>query len=240
MGAAVFSSLTEGEDQPEQSCTVSEPSGGMLLSAFGPAEALSIASWCGHHDMLDLANACTQTREIIMTDDIWRQMLLQHFQPSLQLAFELNKSGMLDAVNKLPSGEAVKLYAKLSKVTAKPFVLQPRARLVLEIHELKEWDQRQKEFLLQRQAKLLTGALHRTEESATIGRQMSANVLELISLLALMGNGTVPPLGQLPELQLGPSVNKDVQDSLKTRMQKRRQWWQKQREYLLQDLNWSG
>lgn len=211
------------------------------VGSFGPAQALTTAPMCSYEDVEAWSRTCTQMRELLSLDAVWRRMLCDHFRPALARVAESDGSeestdDML--VNGLSAGMAQPLYGKLCKATVKPFHLERRARLVLEIHELREWDQRQKEFLAQRQGRHVALALRRPDVAAAIQKSMSTNVLELISLMALMGNGTVPELALLPEMQFSATANQDIQAILAGRMQKRRQWWQKQREFLLQDLNW--
>lgn len=215
-----------------------------LLTCFGQAQIVSVVPYCAYKDILVWASTCSQLRTMLEVDSVWRQLISDHFHPALECVLETSPehdvteeaAGRL--LNQLSESSSMDLYRKLSRISTKPFVLPPRSRLVLEIHELREWDQHQKAFRLQRQAKVFADALGHEETSALLCRNMSANALELLSLMTMLGDGKAPKVSELPEVKLGPSTDQEIQEILQRRIQQRRQWWQRQREFLLQDLNW--
>jgi len=168
-------------------------------------------------------------------------------------------------VAKLPIGlTALELYGALRCITAAPFVLEPRARLLLEIHELREFDKHQRLFLLKRQAKCMAHALGHSAAEALLQDAMVPEAMELAALQAMLsplttaapvaalapagglGIGTSPisPGAQQRLAEAGVAWNAGVELQLRRLLEQRsklrRQWWQRQREYLLQDLEWSG
>lgn len=202
---------------------------------LGPVQVISITPFCAYEDVLAWAAASSQMNSMMMVDTVWRQLILSHFAPVAACVAELRESAplrrsdcsltLLD-VSDLAEGSADKVYGSLHRASPKPFVIDKRGRLVLEIHELKEWDQHQKEFLLQRQAYILASALKHDASSTAICQRMNTTALEMISLMALLGNGKHPKLSEIPEIRFGPSAEQETQSILQRRMQKRREWWQ--------------
>merc|ERR1719261_1065684 len=149
-------------------------------------------------------------------------------------------------------GQKVKeAYVSLRKASSTcPFVLEPRARLRLEIHELREWDRHKKHFLEQQQAVRLAEAFSKNAQKSDalnqhedwslkkeqLRTEMVPSALELVSLQTIMRDSRPIQLPQLEEVNWGQSAEVDLRNLMDKRLQQRRTWWQRQRDYLLQGL----
>lgn len=142
-------------------------------------------------------------------------------------------------VSGLADAELKEVFLSLRKALSSPFVLEPRNRLQLEIHELLEWDRHSKRFLQHRCAAVLAEAINDSEVLERLRAEMALPALELVSLQAMMGDGRAPRLPQLQEeVRWSESAESELRLLMDKRLQQRRTWWQRQREYLLQETEW--
>jgi len=206
------------------------------MEAFGLPQTLTTAVFCHCTDLAKWSAVNRGVHAAATHDAVWRQMLTAHFASALK---HLGESSQLDAVLRRCDRQAHQLYVQLHRVSPAPFVLESRQRLLLEIHELREWDQHEKELILRRQEKIIVDLCELDEDAHQLGKRTAEVAMELMSLMALIGNGAVPDKAACPEIEFAPSADRDLATILSRRIQKRRQWWQKQREFLLQDLNWN-
>lgn len=210
---------------------------------LGPAQALAVVPFCTDGDVAAWAATQRAVQSALTVEQVWRVMLLAHFRPPLELLGGLSDPPETPEVlaSLLPQDSPKQVYASLRKTSAQPFVLEPRARLLLEIHEIREWDRHQRQFTVQRQAECLARALGRDEAAERLCHVMAPEVLELISLQAMMGGGKtrlqeVCLREELSKVRWSPNVNWELRQLMEKRSQRRRMWWQRQRDYLLQDL----
>lgn len=154
------------------------------------------------------------------------------------MCHSLEREKLFEFLRELPSGGAKQAYVKVASTTCDPFVLQPRARLVLEIHELSDWNRYQKRLLLLRQTERVAVALANHAVAERLQEALVSTSLELLALEAVAsGEGN---LFRPPSLQEGIAWNAEMELSLvkilEKRGEQRRKWFRKQREFLLQDL----
>jgi len=210
---------------------------------FGEVQAVATSTFLMVEDVSAWSRTHTAMSSVLSTDAVWRQMLISHFHPAFTYLGGLKETPPPEKLAASLCGETLKeVYAKLQKSsTSCPFVLQPRARLLLEIHELREWDRLRKAFVLQRQAARLAAAFSDVEAVEKLRLEMAPSVLELVSLQTMMNDGrTAATLPQLEEVSWSPSTESELGRLMEKRLQQRRVWLQKQREYLLQGLNPEG
>lgn len=213
-----------------------------MIALFGPAQAVTISPFCTLEDVIAWVPAHRTTASALNADAVWRQMLVAHFRPAFGQLTGLQASPPPPETlaAKLTTDALREVYVSLQKaVSGCPFVLEPRSRLLLEIHELLEWDRHKKAYLLQQQAASLAAAVEDAEAVERLRAGMAPVALELISLQTMMGGGGATRLSQLgEEVRWGESAEADLRQLMDKRLQQRRTWWQRQREYLLQDLEW--
>lgn len=228
-----------------------------MIAFLGPAQAVAIAPFCTDRDLAAWAGTHKAVRAVLMADAVWRQLLAAHFRPALECVSSLAapavgstaaaetgsplvaRSEAPEAlVARLPQGVPVQVYAEMRKTSSHPFMLEPRARLLLEIHELREWDRHQRQLVVHRQASCVAIALGRDQVVDRLRAAMAPGTLELVSLQAMMGGGGAERLLELSGLHRAPSMDAELRQLMEKRLQRRRTWWQRQREYLLQDLEW--
>lgn len=211
-----------------------------MIASLGPAQAVAISPFCTLKDITNWAPVHRITFSALEADVVWRTLLVSHFQPVFNCLVGLQESSSPPEklAAELP-GEALKeAYLKLQKTLSEcPFALMSRDRLLLEIHELREWDRHRKQFLLKQQTARLAAALGDSEAVERLRVEMAPPALELVSLQTMMGDGRAIRLSQLQEVQWSQSAEKDLRQLMDKRLQQRRTWWQRQREYLLQDMN---
>jgi len=211
---------------------------------LGPAQAVAIAPFCPARDVATWAAAHRALHASLSADFVWRQLLGAHFRPALECLSCISSGSALAEeapeaiVAQLPRASPREVYAALQKTSSEPFMLEPRARLMLEIHELREWDKHQRQLIIHRQACHVAGALGRDKAVEQLRAAMAPGTLELVSLQEMMGGGGAARLLELSGLQWGPAVDSKLRQLMEKRLQRRRTWWQRQREYLLQDLGW--
>mmetsp|Transcript_31586 Transcript_31586/g.71798 ORF Transcript_31586/g.71798 Transcript_31586/m.71798 type:complete len:213 (-) Transcript_31586:164-802(-) len=211
-----------------------------MIAFLGPAQAMSIVPFCTDGDLAAWAGTHPAVQVVVTDDAVWRQMLSVHYRPPLELLGQLAPSPERPEalVAQLPEDAPRQVYQILRKTSPQPFILEPRSRLLLEIHELREWDKHQRQFTVQRQAECIASSLGRTEAAEDLRRSMAPEALELVSLQVMMGGGGAPRLLELSGVEWTPSVDVQLRLLMEKRSQRRRMWWQRQREYLLQDLEW--
>lgn len=213
-----------------------------MIAFFGPAQAVAISPFCALEDVTAWAPAHRATASALSADAIWRQMLVAHFRPAFaQLAgLQAAPPPPETLAARLPAEALREVYVSLRKTLASsPFVLEPRSRLQLEIHELLEWDRHKKVFSLHQQAACLAAAVEDAEAVERLRAGMAPAALELVSLQTMMGGGGATRLAQLEEeMRWGESAEAELRQLMDKRLQQRRTWWQRQREHLLQDLEW--
>jgi len=216
-----------------------------MMNAFlGPAQALAVVPFCTDGDVVAWLGTQRAVQMALTVDPVWRVMLVVHFRRPLELLGGLSKppESPEAVAAAVPQDAPKQVYALLRKTSAQPFVLEPRARLLLEIHEIREWDRHQRQFTLQRQAECLARALGRVEAAEQLCHVMAPEVLELISLQVMMGSGKASRLQEvrlrkeLSGVRWSPNVNEELRQLMEKRSQRRRMWWQRQHDYLLQDL----
>mmetsp|Transcript_125607 Transcript_125607/g.355317 ORF Transcript_125607/g.355317 Transcript_125607/m.355317 type:complete len:214 (-) Transcript_125607:120-761(-) len=210
-----------------------------MISFLGPAQAMAIAPLCTDTDLEAWVVAHRTFHAALMADAVWRQLLCAHFRPALlRVGKELGLPGELpEAVVKMLPEASRRIYADLRATTSKPFGLDPRARLVLEIHELRDWDVHQRQLVVQRQAHCIANVLRCAEAAKRLEESMAPDVLELACLKSLMGDPSeAPRLFDQSGMEWNPSVDLKFKALLDKKSMKRRLWWQRQREFLLEDL----
>lgn len=213
-----------------------------MIAFLGPVQALAISPFCTLEDVTAWVPADRITLSVFAADAVWRQLLISHFRSAFTCLVGHQESPPTPErlTAKLPGRELREVYAALQKSSLScPFILEPRARLLLEIHELREWDRHLKQFLLQRQAACLAALFKDLEALERLRIEMAPPALELVSLQNMMGNGGAfgIRLSQLEnEVRWSESADTDLRRLIEKRIQQRRAWWQGQRDYLLQDL----
>lgn len=172
--------------------------GGCLLG-ITPAQAL--APFCGCRDLLAWAAAHRASHGALANEGVWRELLTTHFaqglralaaaiQPADDAAWKLDiekehimRSKIRSLLVRIPRGSARQVYAQVSKVNARPFILEPRARLHLEIMEVRDWDRQQKRWLLLKQAKTLAGLVELQDDAKVrLTGMMTPALLDLLAL----------------------------------------------------------
>jgi len=204
-------------------------------------QVLTVSPYCTFEDIMAWARTHSSVQNLLKTEAVWRKLLVTHFRPAFEcLHPQQDEATTPDAlaVRISDKSSARRVYAGLHKNRSHPFVLDPRARLLLEIHEVREWDTHQKLFSLQRQAVRLAGAMEDPQAVERMRREMVPSALELVSLKAMMGDGRPPKLEALTEVNWPPSAEGDLRQLMEKRLQQRRRWWQQQREHLLQGIEW--
>lgn len=230
---------------------------------FLPSTSLAILPFLAHADSCAFCSTSKGCSTALSEDRVWEEMLVHQFGSVIQfyadllaslaslpsnsayqpiaietMCHSLEREKLFKFLRKLPSGGARQAYVKVALTTCDPFVLQPRARLVLEIHELSDWNRYQKRLLLLRQTERVAVAF---ANHAVVNRLQEAIVSTSLELLALeavaSGEGN---LFRPASLQEGIAWNAEMELSLvkilEKRGEQRRNWFRKQREFLLQDL----
>jgi len=210
-----------------------------MIAFLGPAQAVNISPFCTLEDITAWSQAHCVTRSVLAADAVWRQLLISHFHAAFTCLGATKESP--PAVERLaadlPEKALRQVYVALrNTLSCCPFVLQPRARLVLEIHELREWDRHRKRFEMTQQALRLASTFADTEAMERLRIQMAPLALELVSLQAMMGDARAIQLPQIKDVRWGASAEIDLRTLVEKRLQHRKAWWQKQRDYLIQDL----
>lgn len=212
-----------------------------MLSFFGPAQAVSIGPFCDVKDLAACA-ACHRTMSMsLKSDSVWRHMLTCHWRTTFDCLASMQAvpSPVEVLVSALAGDGLREVFISLRRALSSPFALEPRARLQLEIHELLEWDRHLKRFLQHRCAAVLAEAIHDSEVLDRVRAEMALPALELVSLQAMMGDGRAPRLPHLEEeVHWSDSAESELRLLMDKRLQQRRTWWQRQREYLLQETEW--
>merc|ERR1719367_2278169 len=95
--------------------------------------------------------------QVFSSSAVWRVMVGSHFRQPLEALGTLLHPPMcpdtMAAQLAVEPGGALRLYAALLRSGSgvlQGLDIEPRARLMFEIHELKEWDKRRQHFLMQR------------------------------------------------------------------------------------------
>lgn len=213
-----------------------------MIAFLGPAQAVVISPFCTLEDISAWSQAQRVTRSVLDADAVWRQLLISHFNAAFTCLGATKESP--PAVERLaadlPEQALRQVYVAMrNSLSCSPFVLQPRARLVLEIHELREWDRHRKRFEMNQQALRLASTFADNEAMERLRLQMTPLALELVSLQAMMGDARAARSIQLPQIRdvrWGESAETDLRILVERRLQHRKAWWQKQRDYLIQDL----
>lgn len=217
-----------------------------MIAFLGLEQALALAPLCSDRDLAAWAGTQRAVRSALMAEPVWRLLVAQRLRPALDRLAEAAPEGKAPespeaVVAQLSSRPLCETYAQVRRTSLHPFILDPRSRLLLEIHELRDWDRYKSLLLIHRQAQRLAIELGRLEEAEAIRAGSRADILELISLQAMMGGGgvaTPPRMFDNSGLEWSEQVDADLRLLLEKRLQGRRLWWQRQREYLLQDLEW--
>ncbi|CAJ1350595.1 unnamed protein product [Effrenium voratum] len=176
----------------------------MLLKA----PALSVVPLLAPGDCCALAAASKPCKSIFDEDRIWAELLVDHFSAGLLLyrdAALASSTPQVQASGRdgreellaLCEGGARQAYKQLVAVDCEPFVLQPRARLILEIHELRDWNRHSRTLLSMRQAERISTVLANHDAATRLRDAMLPETLELIALQAVAagGRGTCDQLG---------------------------------------------
>jgi len=175
---------------------------------------------------------------LLLTDAVWKHMVRSHFQQALEMVGRLSTpvEEPETVLAALPEGASRSLYLAMLGTSAECFVLQPRARLTLEIYELVEWDKHHRHIIVLREATALADVLGRRKLAESLREGTAPHVLELVSLQAL-GNGKFPKF-PLEEVRWAESADADLVELMSKRLQQRRTWWHRQREFLIEDMTW--
>lgn len=213
-----------------------------MIAFFGPSQAIALSVHLTDTDVLAMSSTHRAVATTLNMDHVWRQMLAAHFEQAFACLTSLQAGTSEDAwtfVSRLPKDAARKMYPVMRGTSAGPFILEPRARLKLEINEVREWDKHQRSLIVFRQAKLLADALALGDLAQKLPGKMGPDVLELVSLHTMVrGANHTPRLVDLSEVAWGPTADTDLSRAIDRRLQQRRQWRQRQRDFLLQDLEW--
>lgn len=212
-----------------------------MLAFLGPAQAVAISPFCTLEDVTAWSSVHSTTKEVLEADAVWRQLLITHFQSVFNCLGTLKEGSAAPerlAAQLCHKQELKEVYLALRKTaSACPFVLEPRARLLLEIHELLEWDRHKRRFVEHQQASRLAEAFSDWEAVEKLQVALVPPALELVSLQTMMGNSRPVRLPQLEKIHWGETAEADLRKLMEKRLQQRRTWWQRQREYLLQGLD---
>jgi hypothetical protein len=212
-----------------------------MLAFLGPAQAVGISPFCTLEDVTAWAATDSTTLSLLVADAVWRQMLASHFHSAfarLSILQERSTTAEKLAVQLPPPQQLREVYATLQRRSSEcPFVLTSRARLLLEIHELREWDRYRKQFVEQQQALRLAELLADSKAAEQLRRDAAPTALELVSLQNMMSDNQPGQLPQLEDVQWGRLAEEDLRSLVEQRLQQRKKWWQRQREYLLQGLD---
>jgi len=217
-----------------------------------------LAPFLAYDDLRRCSSSSPAARDAMSQDSLWKDLLCIHFKAALKHLEQFlqpletcdspdreadqEHTRMFGLLLPLPAGAARQVYVHLTKTSSQPFVLRPRARLVLEIHELKDWNLYQKRLLLHRQAEGFAAALSDQQAVFRIRDAMLPDTLELVALQALVsgtrktGNIKI----DVPWMAWSDDKEQTVTRILGRRTDQRRTWLRKQRDYLLQDLSWQG
>lgn len=202
----------------------------------------SVTAWCDLEDLTSWAMTCKQMQTVVVCAPLWRQLLCEHYRVLLEGFDEASAEG---AVSTLDAEVSQRLYCRLHKSNSGPYgktrssesALSNRARLALEIHELRDWDLLLKELLFQRRRRFVAESLGRTVDVQSAQDKVTSTVLQLHVLLLL---AQVPPPARPPDVAFGPNAEAELQGMMANRQERRRRWWQQQRDFLIQDLEWRG
>lgn len=196
----------------------------------------AVTARCPFEALISWRATCKQMRTVIASDSVWRQLLCEHYRVLLEGFEEASAEGV---VSKLDASVLEKLYAQLHRSNARPYgsALSNRARLALEIHELRDWDLLLKELLQQRRRRFVAESLERAAEVQSAKEKVTTTVLQLHVLLLL---AQVPPPARPSDVTFGPNAEAELQGMMASRQERRRRWWQQQRDFLIQDLEWRG
>ncbi|CAJ1392002.1 unnamed protein product [Effrenium voratum] len=216
----------------------------MLLKA----PALSVVPLLAPGDCCALAAASKPCKSIFDEDRIWAELLVDHFSAGLLLyrdAALASSTPQVQASGRdgreellaLCEGGARQAYKQLVAVDCEPFVLQPRARLILEIHELRDWNRHSRTLLSMRQAERISTVLANHDAATRLRDAMLPETLELIALQAVAAGGDLSlPAKKLQEgMAWGEGVEESLLQILERRAKQRRNWFRKQREFLMQE-----
>jgi len=169
-----------------------------------------------------------------MKDAMWQGMLEAHFASVFEHLHTRRPSTNLIATNPR------KAYMALWQTQASAFDLKAKARLALEVPELKSWVRCRKDFILKRQTKLLADMVGMSKEAQIIHDDMAESATELLALQELAGQGQQPAL-QIWVKEHWGEVRKDViTRKAEDTYTQRRAWFQQQRQFLLEDLSFTG
>lgn len=213
-----------------------------MIAFFGPSQAIALSVHLTDTDVLAMSSTHRAVATTLNVDHVWRQMLAVHFEQAFACLSSLQAGFTGDSwafVSRLPKDVARKMYPVLRGTSADPFILEPRARLKLEINEVREWDKHQRSLIVFRQAKLLADALALVACAEQLPGKMGPDVLELLSLHTMVvGANRTPRLVDLSDVTWGTTADADLSRAIDRRLQQRRRWRQRQRDFLLQDLEW--
>mmetsp|Transcript_13984 Transcript_13984/g.26111 ORF Transcript_13984/g.26111 Transcript_13984/m.26111 type:complete len:242 (-) Transcript_13984:114-839(-) len=231
---------------------------------LGTVPSLALAPLLVANEGSALSAVCKSCKLAFDKECLWVELIVEHFAPALrcyrdavldclQDDTQVGQPGQpgiellagdrleLDELAHLCEGGARQAYRSLKFTNCEPFVLQPRARLILEIHELRDWNRHQRRLLNLRQAESISKSLADHLAGQRLQQAILPETLELIALQAVVAGG-----GKIarpsPKLQEGMAWSPDMEQALvqilERRAQQRRNWFRKQREFLLQDLRW--
>jgi len=222
-----------------------------MYALFGPGPAQVTAPFCSARDLVACLATNRASLEVLSSSAVWRVMVAAHFMQPLEALGALLHPPVcpenMVAQLAVEPGGALRLYAALLRSGSgvlQGLSIDPRARLMFEIHELQEWDKRRQHFLMQRQAECAARALGENEIAVHLRQNIAENALELMSLITMVsrgcGVGGDPKLKLLKELsgmsQPTPAMEGKLRELVYRRKQKRMAWLQLQREYLLSEL----
>eukprot|EP00429_Kryptoperidinium_foliaceum_P095634 CAMPEP_0176248658 /NCGR_PEP_ID=MMETSP0121_2-20121125/33578_1 /TAXON_ID=160619 /ORGANISM="Kryptoperidinium foliaceum, Strain CCMP 1326" /LENGTH=212 /DNA_ID=CAMNT_0017588339 /DNA_START=106 /DNA_END=744 /DNA_ORIENTATION=- len=212
-----------------------------MMTLWGQAQAFATAPWCEARDLAALSSAHRTINTVLSADPIWWHLLVEHFAPVFQL-LRSTEEGLDASRMSLPTsfvGSPREVYLALAATSSEPFVLGGRARLLLEIHELREWDRHHRLLVLRRQAALLARALGREDAAERLAEEAKPSALELLALQAMMAGGGARQLAEQAGMEWGEPLELECRKLTEKRLTRRRAFWHKQREYLLQELEWN-
>jgi len=235
---------------------------GSSASDFVCTHSVLLAPLCTHLDLAALGCTERQAQVALSSDFVWQQVLAKHFpQPLTHLVEHLNenpevvgehasgeavlKAPMARRINsiealaaQLPNGGARQLYPRLVSVssTGAPS-LSPKARLILEVHELQEWTQLRRRFVAISQAATVAEVIGWKDLASSVRDPLEVDELRFLSLQEMAGSRATGTLLRARSVdEHGSPANRELQRYTRLRMNRRREERRRQIEYLQQDL----
>merc|ERR1719440_2057903 len=132
-------------------------------------------------------------------------------------------------------------YQALWKTEHTAFDLKAKARLRLEVPELKSWGRGRKDFIRKRQAQQLARAMDLPTEANLIHVDMVEDAMAMLALQDIASCGQSTAESQCLEEWIKEHWGSLPQDGVRRKAEdtsrQRRAWFQQQRKFLMEDLD---